>query len=153
MTDTVSLVVKGVWRGEHMSASAVKNATKRSATSGSSARETADACPRLRIRIRENFILGPGKIDLLDAIAQAGSISAAGRAMGMSYKRAWQLVDSLNTMFERPVVVAEIGGAKGGGAVLTEFGQKIVLAYRRAEERSAKIIEDEFERINVRVLP
>jgi molybdate transport system regulatory protein len=87
--------------------------------------------------------IGPGKIDLLEAIERTGSISAAGRALGMSYRRAWLLVDELGRLFSRPVVVASAGGAHGGGARLTDFGLALIGAYRRIEARTAQAIREE----------
>jgi len=86
----------------------------------------------LRIRVVEGktIILGPGRADLLDGIAALGSIAAAGRAMGMSYKRAWALVEAMNATFTAPLVEAAKGGAGGGGARLTETGVQILAAYR-----------------------
>lgn len=86
----------------------------------------------LRIDLPQGRI-GPGKIALLEAIAREGSISAAGRALGMSYKRAWELVDQLNTLLAAPAVVATTGGARGGGAVLSEAGLALVADYRAME--------------------
>jgi molybdate transport system regulatory protein len=99
--------------------------------------------PRVRIIIREGLILGPGKVDLIEAIGRSGSISAAARDMGMSYRRAWLLVDALNHMFAEPVVVAASGGNRGGGAAVTEFGKGVAAAYRRIEERTRKAISEE----------
>jgi molybdate transport system regulatory protein len=76
---------------------------------------------------------GPGKADLLDHIASTGSISAAAKAMEMSYSRAWQLVDQMNRAFKRPLVEAATGGKRGGGAVLTEEGAEVLALYRRLE--------------------
>jgi len=93
---------------------------------------------RLSIRIDfgpENR-LGPGKVQLLESIAEHGSISGAGRALGMSYRRAWMLVEAMNTGFGRAVVEAQIGGKAGGGARLSSFGQEVVTQYR-AVERAA----------------
>jgi molybdate transport system regulatory protein len=86
----------------------------------------------LRIRVVEGktIILGPGRADLLDGIGALGSIAAAGRAMGMSYKRAWALVEAMNTTFTAPLVEAAKGGAGGGGARLTETAVQILAAYR-----------------------
>jgi molybdate transport system regulatory protein len=81
--------------------------------------------------------IGPGKIALLEAIAREGSISAAGRALGMSYKRAWDLVDALNRLLGTPVAETSAGGARGGGATLTAAGQGLVAEYR-AIERAAQ---------------
>ncbi len=88
-------------------------------------------------------MLGPGKVDLLEAIDRTGSISAAGREMGMSYRRAWLLVDELNRMFASPSVVASTGGVSGGGATLTDFGRDIAAAYRRAEQRTLIAVREE----------
>jgi len=88
---------------------------------------------RLRVVLARDVALGPGKADLLQGIAETGSISAAGRRMGMSYKRAWQLVDTLNGYFTGPVVQAGAGGAAGGGASLTPLGQKVLDRYRRMQ--------------------
>jgi molybdate transport system regulatory protein len=90
-----------------------------------------------RLSIRIDFAggrrVGPGKVRLLELIDQTGSISAAGRAMAMSYRRAWLLVDSLNTSFRAPVVDTRAGGRQGGGAELTPFGRDLVERYRTME--------------------
>jgi molybdate transport system regulatory protein len=91
----------------------------------------------------EGLILGPGKVDLLEAIERKGSISAGAREMGMSYRRAWLLVDALNHMFKTPLVIAAPGGARGGGAQITEFGRAIAAAYRRIEKRTSAAIREE----------
>lgn len=77
------------------------------------------------------FVFGPGKAELLGHIATEGSISAAGRHMGMSYKRAWSLVEEMNTAFAEPLVESARGGAHGGGAHLTAAGQAVLADYRR----------------------
>lgn len=77
--------------------------------------------------------LGPGKARLLELIRDEGSISAAGRAMGMSYRRAWSLVEEMNAAFAEPLVASARGGAKGGGAGVTEAGLAVLAAYRRLE--------------------
>ncbi len=100
--------------------------------------------PRIRILLGRDQRLGPGKFDLLEAIGRTGSISAAGRQLGMSYRRAWLLVEQVNRMFLEPVVIAVAGGSKGGGAHLTEFGQGLLLAYRRLEARTQLAIAEEF---------
>lgn len=93
--------------------------------------------PRLRIRLvfDDGLRVGPGKADLLELIAQKGSISAAGREMGMSYKRAWSLVDEMNAAFSQPLVLSSRGGAKGGGASLTPAGQTVLDAFRTLETK------------------
>jgi len=99
---------------------------------------------QLRILFPGGRRLGPGKIDLLEAIARSGSISAAGRELKMSYRRAWLLVEAVNDLFGTPSVVASTGGLRGGGAVVTDFGQRLIAAYRRIEARTQAVVEDEF---------
>ncbi|MFK5595924.1 winged helix-turn-helix domain-containing protein [Methylobacterium sp. HMF5984] len=94
----------------------------------------------IRIDLGPDNQLGPGKVQLLELIAEHGSISAAGRAIGMSYRRAWMLVEAMNKGFGQPVVAAQIGGKSGGGAQLSAFGIEVVAHYRaieRAAERAA----------------
>ena len=83
-------------------------------------------------------MLGPGKADLLERIRETGSIAAAGRAMSMSYKRAWMLVDEMNNAFRDPLVDSTRGGAKGGGARLTEAGEEVLVNYRKLEDIMAE---------------
>ncbi|HEY3909791.1 MAG TPA: LysR family transcriptional regulator [Stellaceae bacterium] len=92
--------------------------------------------PRLTLRIDfdQGRALGPGKIRLLELIDSEGSIAAAGRRMGMSYRRAWLLVDSVNRCFRQPAVASQAGGPHGGGAALTELGRAVVRHYRAAEQ-------------------
>lgn len=103
----------------------------------------SQARPRVRIVFHDTMRLGPGKIDLLEAVGRTGSISAAGRDLGMSYRRAWLLVDAVNRLFKEPVVVASVGGSHGGGAELTDLGRALVAAYRRIEERTRQAIQEE----------
>ena len=95
------------------------------------------APPRLRLRLvyGDGLKIGPGKADLLQGIAETGSISAAGRGMGMSYKRAWSLVEEMNAAFRMPLVISSRGGAKGGGAALTDTGQQVLTAFRHLEQK------------------
>jgi molybdate transport system regulatory protein len=92
--------------------------------------------PSLRIRIvfGDAAMLGPGKADLLALIRETGSIAAAGRAMSMSYKRAWSLVEEMNAAFRDPLVESVRGGPQGGGARLTEAGEAVLEHYRKLEE-------------------
>jgi len=90
----------------------------------------------LRIDFGGERSIGPGKIRLLELINETGSISAAGRALQMSYRQAWLLIDELNRMFRDPVVIAQTGGGGGGGAVVTETGNDIVRLYRELERRA-----------------
>ena len=96
--------------------------------------------PRLRIRIvfGDTEMIGPGKAELLERIARCGSIAAAGREMGMSYKRAWQLIGTLNAMFREPLVDSTRGGPGGGGAVLTDTGREVLRLYRAFSEEAAE---------------
>lgn len=92
--------------------------------------------PRLSLRLhfQSGLTFGRGKADLLQAIAEHGSISAAGRALGMSYRRAWALVDDMNTHFDAPLVDSNRGGVRGGGAALTERGRAVLADYRALED-------------------
>ncbi|MBY5397644.1 LysR family transcriptional regulator [Rhizobium leguminosarum] len=90
--------------------------------------------PVLRISFPDEDRLGHGKIELLEHIRQTGSISAAGRAMDMSYRRAWLLVSEMNRMFNEQVVESQRGGQKGGGAALTPFGEELLERFRRMEK-------------------
>lgn len=83
-------------------------------------------------------MLGPGKADLLEGIRATGSIAAAGRAMDMSYKRAWSLVEEMNAAFRAPLVDSVRGGARGGGARLTDTGEAVLAHYRKLEEIAAE---------------
>ena len=91
----------------------------------------------IRIDLDGGCRIGPGKVRLLELIEATGSISAAGRAMAMSYRRAWLLIESLNTSFREPVVAAQSGGRHGGGARLTAFGRDLVVRYRAIEREAA----------------
>lgn len=95
--------------------------------------------PRLTIRavLSAGTAIGPGKADLLEGIEQTGSIAAAGRQMGMSYKRAWYLIDTLNNCFSEPLVTSTKGGKAGGGASLTDTGKAVLAAYRNAEHAAS----------------
>lgn len=99
----------------------------------------APQTPRLKIVLRlycdDEIAMGPGKADLLEAIRHFGSISGAGRAMGMSYRRAWLLVDVMNRCWKEPLVATAPGVAYGGGAKLTEFGEKVLVHYRALQAR------------------
>ena len=100
---------------------------------------------RLRVSIvfKSGARIGPGKAKLIESIRDTGSISAAAREMGMSYKRAWLLLDSINQAFTDPVVTAAPGGAGGGGATLTDFGTEVLERYRRISDRAASSTADD----------
>ena len=101
--------------------------------------ETSEAGDRLNIRIdlASGLRIGPGKVAVLEEIARSGSISAAGRALGMSYRRTWELVEDLNTGLGAPVVETAAGGSGGGGTVLTQAGKAIIERYRAIEVDTA----------------
>ena len=87
--------------------------------------------------------LGPGKVALLEAIDATGSISAAARSMGMSYRRAWLLLDTMNDMFATPVAETAQGGTRGGGALLTSFGREVIARYRSMESMVRQATQDD----------
>jgi molybdate transport system regulatory protein len=101
---------------------------------------SAKAASRLSIRVdlASGARIGPGKVAVLEAIAQSGSISAAGRALHISYRRTWELVEDLNASLGAPVVQTAAGGSGGGGASLTELGQAVVSRYRAIEQDCAE---------------
>lgn len=99
----------------------------------------------LRVTVADDFYLGPGRADLLELIAETGSISAAGKRMDMSYKRAWSLVQALNEGFGAPLVEASRGGSAQGGATLTAAGQEILRLYRHMQQATRAAIEADLE--------
>lgn len=92
--------------------------------------------------------MGPGKAELVERIAETGSISAAARGLGMSYRRAWQLVEALNRDFREPVVLTAIGGKRGGGARVTPFGTAVVTAFRQMEGKASAAIAADLKRFH-----
>jgi molybdate transport system regulatory protein len=102
-----------------------------------------NALVRPRIQLGDKVALGPGKIDLLRTIGETRSISGAARQLGIGYKRAWMLIDTLNQGFSRPVVETATGGKGGGGARLTSLGEQIVLGYDALERRINGSAQDE----------
>ena len=105
----------------------------------------------LRIVLSETAYIGPGRADLLAGIAGTGSIAAAGKAMGMSYKRAWGLVQALNEGFGAPLVETNRGGAGQGGAVLTPLGQEVLAAYRAMQARAESAIAGDVTALRKRI--
>ena len=99
----------------------------------------------LRILSAKNPAMGPGKARLVSLIAESGSISAAARKMGMSYRRAWQLVEALNKSFDQPVVTTAVGGKRGGGAAVTDFGKRLVAHYHGMEAKASAAIAADLE--------
>ncbi|WP_404382700.1 winged helix-turn-helix domain-containing protein [Caenispirillum salinarum] len=102
---------------------------------------------RLRFKRGAQLVLGPGRMDLLALIDELGSISAAARRMGMSYRRAWLLVDETNRHFAGPLVESATGGQKGGGAHLTDTGREVLALYRDMEDRASAAVEPDLERL------
>jgi molybdate transport system regulatory protein len=100
----------------------------------------------LRVLGKRRPAIGPGKAELIERIASTGSISAAARAMGMSYRRAWQLVEALNQDFRERVVTTAAGGERGGGARVTAFGQRLVAEYRSMEDKASGAIASDLRR-------
>jgi molybdate transport system regulatory protein len=103
---------------------------------------------RFRLILGDDIALGPGKVQLLEAIRDTGSIAAAGRSMNMSYKRAWHLVDTMNRCFKSPLVEASKGGAHGGGAQLTPRALKVIDLYRRLEIQARKAAGAEMAKLS-----
>ena len=101
--------------------------------------------PRIRVLLGDAASLGPGKIELIDAIEKAGSISGAAKMMNMSYRRAWNLVDSINHDFTEEIIITSVGGKGGGGAIVTELGLEIIQRYRQLESKALDSVLEELE--------
>lgn len=97
----------------------------------------------LRVTLSDDFYIGPGRADLLELIAETGSISEAAKRMGMSYKRAWSLVQALNDGWGAPLVETARGGAAQGGAALSEAGRQVLARYRSMQARTREAIVDD----------
>jgi molybdate transport system regulatory protein len=114
------------------------------AASSSKREEPGQAArPQIRIMLRKAIAMGPGKAELLRAIEETGSISAAARTLGMSYRRAWLLVDTMNQCFKSPVVETLTGGQKGGGARVSELGHEVLRRYLEMEAKAAASVQKE----------
>ncbi|HEX7873448.1 MAG TPA: ModE family transcriptional regulator [Sphingobium sp.] len=98
---------------------------------------------KTRLYCGPEIAMGPGKASLLEAIAAEGSISAAGRALGMSYRRTWMLVDTMNRCWTTPLVETAAGGTQGGGARITDLGRQVLDQYRALEQRLIAAAQDE----------
>jgi len=112
-----------------------------------SKKSTLTCRPRIRIMAGEDIALGPGKVDLLEAIERTGSISAGARALGLSYRRAWDLMDTMNQCFKQPLVERVKGGKGGGGAQLTAAGLGMLHLYRTMETKALKAISPEWKTV------
>ena len=100
---------------------------------------------KLRVMFGSEIAIGPGKAELLAAIAETGSISASAKRLGMSYRRAWLLVDTMNRCFREPVVASATGGSGGGGANVTAFGRRVLARYDAMRGRVDRAIDPEIE--------
>ena len=103
--------------------------------------------PRIRILLGSSIAIGPGKAALLEAIGETGSIAAAGRRMGMSYRRAWLLGKTMNACFSEPLIEATKGGIGGGGARLTTMGQQVLALYRAMEDHATTAVVADMEKL------
>jgi molybdate transport system regulatory protein len=103
--------------------------------------------PRIRILVGSSIAIGPGKAALLQAIGETGSIAAGGRRMGMSYRRAWVLVKTMNACFREPLIEAAKGGLGGGGARLTRIGERVLALYRAMEDHAATAVAADMEQL------
>jgi molybdate transport system regulatory protein len=106
----------------------------------------ARGATKLRVMFGTEIAIGPGKAELLDAIAATGSISESARKLGMSYRRAWLLVDTMNRCFREPLVASATGGAGGGGARVTPFGRRVLASFRAMQARVDRAIDPELTR-------
>ena len=98
---------------------------------------------KLRVMFGSEIAMGPGKAELLAAIAETGSITASAKRLGMSYRRAWLLVDTMNRCFREPVVASATGGTGGGGARMTPFGRRVLARYRAMQARVDRALDPE----------
>jgi molybdate transport system regulatory protein len=103
---------------------------------------------RIRIYLGDGHSVGPGKVQLLEAVRELGSISAAARSLGMAYRHAWELIDDMNQCFRSPVVTGTSGGRAGGGATLTPFGEEVVRRFRSMEKRARKAMARDVEALD-----
>lgn len=109
---------------------------------------------KIQLYCGEEIAMGPGKADLLEAIRRCGSISGAGRDMGMSYRRAWLLVDAMNRCWREPLVETSPGSAHGGGARVTAFGEGVLAHYRALQARLGAATEGaDFAALQAEILP
>lgn len=103
--------------------------------------------PRFRVVCGKDIAIGPGKMELLAALVETGSLNEAARRLGMSYMRAWTLINTMNDCFTEPVIVAERGGKGGGGMKVTETGRKVLALYQEIEETALKSTATSWRRL------
>ena len=116
-------------------------------------KEKLNCLTRIRVLSGNQIALGPGKVALLEEIERSGSISKAARKLGLSYRRAWTLVDTMNKSFKSPLVEGSAGGKKGGGAHLTHLGKKIAKTYRGMESKAETAMKSDWEMIRSSLKP
>lgn len=104
---------------------------------------------RIWISLDDRTLLGEGRIALLTNIEKFGSISKAAKAMGMSYKKAWELVNSINSHFDEPIVVGAVGGVNGGGSSLSDTGRELITVFKKLEDNNRRFLQEEMKKINV----
>ena len=102
---------------------------------------------RIWIESENNVLLGEGRVHLLKAIQETGSLSKAAKSLNISYKKAWQLLDSINKSAKNPVTINSIGGKGGGGAELTEYGKSLVVAFDEINKNCWKFLDEQLEKI------
>lgn len=102
---------------------------------------------RMRVNIGEQIAIGPGKIALLEALAEQGSITAAAKSLDMSYRRAWLLIDELNRSLAEPAVASATGGQRGGGSELTDAGRRLIELYRGVEAQALKACATDIKKL------
>ena len=102
---------------------------------------------RMRVTVGDVIAIGPGKIALLEALDQTGSITAAAKSLDMSYRRAWLLIDETNRALKEPAVATAAGGAKGGGSALTDSGRALIALYRQIEDTALQACKPEIKRL------
>lgn len=149
MKQSASNAPRAIASGKTAAESGARTSARPVARPGGDAQATT--APRVRLRLRvtcgEEVAIGPGKIDLLEAIRVQGSITMAAKSLGMSYRRAWLLVDEMNRLLRKPVTTSSTGGAHGGGCTLTPDGEELVRLYRGIERRAAESCADEIRRL------
>ncbi|WP_238139625.1 winged helix-turn-helix domain-containing protein [Roseateles aquatilis] len=118
-----------------------------SSSSSSSAARKPELRLRMRVTVGDVIAVGPGKIALLEALDETGSITAAAKSLDMSYRRAWLLIDELNRALKEPAVATAAGGAKGGGSALTASGHALVALYRQIEQTALQACKPEIRQL------
>jgi len=113
---------------------------------------TSTATIRIRIAVGDDIAIGQGKADLLEAIDRSGSISAAARELGLSYRKAWLMADEMNKCFRSPVILAAKGGHQGGGSQVTPLGQEALARFREIQAKASAAIDADVSAFRKRLL-